>query len=153
MLAAGMLLDRALSNYSLGFAGDASSQAGEEDSAVGPRMEVVRPHQMYAEDDLRLQVARAFVESGNGLKPRLQVVLEVSNAGKVVKIDFDRMQDIELPLTRMIFLSDDFDNRYQTVGCPELILDEDYTAPTSLYPGDHLQVRLVFDAPSPRRGS
>ncbi len=110
-------------------------------------MDVIGPRQMYARGDLRLRVARAFVERAEGSRPRLVVLLEASNAGKVLKIDLNRMEDIEMPLVRMATLSDDFNNRYQAVGRPELVLNKDDEAPTSLYPGDRLRVRLVFERP------
>ncbi len=148
MLAGGVTLERALPNSRPPFAASVSDETDAELSAArGSRAEVVGPRQLYAEGDLRLRVASAYVEPADGRKPRLQVMLEASNAGRVVKLDLDRMQDIELPLVRMAVLSDDFDNRYQEVERPELVRDDDFSAPTSLYPGDRLRVRLVFEPP------
>lgn len=152
MLAAGVTLERAVPNLGKPAAENESAEAQDQPRlARGLKVEVVRPRQMYAQDDLRLRVARASVQPGSdGEQPRLLLLLEASNAGRATKLDFDRMQDIELPLLRMAYLTDDLQNRYQAVERPELVGGEDQSGPTALYPGDRLRVRLVFERPVAR---
>lgn len=150
MLAAGATLERALPHGGTEPAGElASADAAEVARRVRENtgVAVVEPGETYAEGNLRLRVVRGAMESDAGSRARLQVVLEAWNAGRARKLDLDRMDDIEGPLTRLASLSDDIGNRYQLVEPPEVVLRGGFSKIASLYPGERLRVVLKFERP------